>query len=393
MLNKELYHYPAAPGASENYSFLTSIIEARDTTEQRRRMRVRPRMSIRYQIPLNKCNAAEVDALISKAIGSGSALPRWHRSTTVESVDSETGVVTVARNLPLDVMEGSFLSVDGDVFPVSSISAERRSVILDTTGYPDISFPIGCAVVPLWVCMLSPTNNQNASSPISGVTEVDGGRVVGAEAVPPDAPDSTLPVLTVDNLDIMTMRPRWASERSISTEWARDDADYGVGYVGYHLRAKAPIKMRNYEYLLSGVDEIDWMINFFWRQYGRQRRFVMPQWGIDHDIISETHDGLSISINGSNFGIQATRVNCAYLMTTSPVDGKNHFLPILSIAPDTVSDTTTITLAHGAPNYTVLESKRTTFCSTVRFASDSIDVTYINSNTATVAFGTMEVKV
>lgn len=393
MPNKSLHEFPAMPGASERWSFLTSIIESRDTSEQRRRMRARPRQEINYTLTATKAEASEVTSLVSKAMGYGAALPRWHRSATI--VAHHDNHITLSRQLPPDVHKGSFLSIGGVIHKVYEVEAGRRGFLMELVGWPDGGYPDGTEVVPLWECALGMSQEELIKSPIVTQIKINGQKVVGSSDIislnPPNE-GAEAPVISFDGMEVLLVRPSWASDRTVSTTWARSVLDFDIGIVSYRLLAESSKRMRSFRFLLKGVSEIDFVTAFFWRQYGRQKRFIMPQWGIEPNIINLSSNRMVITISGSNYGSDATPMNSSYFMTTNPSDGSIDVCEVSDVSSDMINDATIITLKQPfTGKYLPTKSIRSCFCSIVRLASDDLDINYTGADVASIEIGTMEV--
>lgn len=383
----------SAPGARESYEFSTSIIMARDGSEQRRRMRLKPRQSISYEAPVNDSNAREIEAVVRKAIGFGDVVPLWHRSTT-SLISTFPGAILTNEPLPIDCQTGSFIMIAGDVYEVLDVPAgyDRKRFSVLPTDWPSGGYPSGSEIVPVWECALSQSQSESLTSQLNGRIAIEAERVVSGDyefsrwygAFP-------LPALVVDGMEVLLERPSWASDRSVEMSWLRDDLDVGIGVKNYRRLADVSRATRSFGYVLSD-DRIDGLIAFFIRQGGRQKRFICPSWDVEVNANTFAGNMMSMTIVGSTFGQNANAVNAGYLMTSHPATKELSITKIASVTADTINNLTTLTFsAPWSLEYSPLQSARTSFCSTVRFAADSISATFERNGLASLELSTYEV--
>lgn len=283
------------------------------------------------------------------------------------------------------------------IHKIYDVATGRREFLMELVGWPDGGYPDGTEVVPLWECALGMSQEELIKSPLVTQIKINGQKVVGSSDLislypPPEHKGTEGPAKAFDGMEVLLVRPSWASDRTVSTTWARSVLDFDVGVVSYRRLAESAKRMRSFRFLLKDVAEVDWMTVFFWRQYGRQKRFIMPQWGIELNIINLSSNGRVITISGSNYGSDATPMNSSYFMTTSPLDGSVDVREVLDVSSDMINGATIITLKHPFNwEYFPTKSIRSCFCSIVRLASDDLDINYTGAGVAIIEIGTMEV--
>lgn len=380
----------SAPGAKENYEFSTSIITARDGSEQRRMMRLKPRQSISYEVPVNDTNAREIECVIRKAIGYGDLIPLWHRSTTT-LISTFPGAILTNEPMPVDFQIGSIVLIAGVAYEVLTVTDRKQFSVLPTD-WPSGGYPSGSTVVPAWECALSDSQSESLTSQMTGRIAIDAERVMSPDyELSRWASTFPQPPIVIDGMEVLLARPSWASDRSIELSWLRSDLDYGIGVKTYKRLAEASRATRSFGYVMSD-DAIDNLIAFFIRQFGRQKRFICPSWDVEVRANTFAGDMMSMTIVGSSFGESANQVNAGYLMTSHPATNELSITKLASVTSDTINNLTTLTFsAPWALEYSPLQSSRTSFCSTVRFATDSISATFDRKGLASLELSTHEV--
>ncbi|MDQ0317726.1 hypothetical protein [Amorphus orientalis] len=251
------------------------------------------------------------------------------------------------------------------------------------------AFPAYSTVHPVLFghCRVEPRSvrysNRVASLPVT--FEV----IPGSEIFEPTAPGFTL-----DGLEVLEIKPNWASSPSMTYSFPREVIDYGYGRIGNHIPYDFPARIMKYEYLARDPGEVKYITDFFMRKRGRRNSFLVPTWEDDVPYQAIGGNGRQIVIADPTFGAIYTGSTVFRRILLRMTDGRLLYFKIESITslPETGSSVITTVERMPIEEISPATLQGISWVLPVRFGSDRLDVDWVTGSSAQVAltFQTLE---
>jgi hypothetical protein len=252
----------------ERLEWLTDVIEAHDSTEDRTPLRSMPRRSLEYRLTLNGHPAARLDALLWRWQAGQYVLPIWtdpqHLAAELSMGASTIPAVTAGYDFS---GPGQAVLWAGDaaheIVQVQSVGASSLTLSVPTAS----AWPAGTRLYPARLARL---DEKVASPRITGtVAQATVRWEIDPALITPIAGTTTY-----RSIEVFERRPNWIAELPLEYHRKVRRLDYALGAVEVDDHAGIPITLRDYRTLLRDRADIA-----AWRGWlsARQGRYA-PVW-------------------------------------------------------------------------------------------------------------------
>lgn len=373
----------------ERVSWLTTVLRKRDGSEQRIRLRQRPRRTIEYATLIGGDDELDMrrrhDALLWSGQPEEVMVPFWPDAFTLTAnLNSGSSTFSVAAALlqfngrDLDNSD-SYLMFwkDYKTYEVVKVTALTFNIdfhILSFETNTVTTWPKGTVVVPARRCLHDPTMNGDVFASDLQATKVKFEVMVptvaptqGRRAIAPtaDAYRST-DVLADPGMDGTNTR---ALERVMSR------VDFTTGKFSYDSIQAAPFGSLDINISLEGKSEIANFLGWLNVRQGRQKAFWLPTWEQDFENVAATDTDI---FTADSFGYTA-----AYNVTESRRDiafingdGTMDYRRITDSEDDDTTETFTVDSDLPDP----LAPERTSFLRFCRLDQDEVELSWITTD-------------
>ena len=321
-------------GPLTEYTFITSIVESYNGTEQRMAMRDRPRQSITYTFRKGDGNAdieepyyAEAQAfehVMFDSIGRVFALPVWEDRTILTAAVAATDTVINLVTAGLDIQEGELLLLwrdwnDNEAQAISSFTASTVTVASPFVGAFTIENTV---VLPTWTAFIDDNVSQTIGKLDTALWRTRFVRRI--ERVVPNAVSPILP----DDFDGLPIWPRrWGiTGNTIGRAWNRNIQEVGneLGFISRSFRKTVPKRAHSQLYVeLRGRADFEQFRSFILALKGKQKIFWLGMQFNQFNLQATTvAGGGSIRVFNnfySNFVAERAYFNLINIVTTGEV--------------------------------------------------------------------------
>lgn len=360
------------------YDFRTEILTSRSKREQRRALRQKPRLSLRYSAIVNEDTYRVFVREMASWQHKFFWMPEWTRfvRTTVQAFPG--GTVVSLDEIPSWVEEDRaivFVFEDGaSAYTVASISGNQ--VTLDSQ--IEAVIPSGAKVYPALPGHVP--DQVSTRQPLARTSRI----IVDFEVAPGLAYDiaALSPGTMFDGLEVFDWRPNWAQQPTVSFESYLEKVDYGFGRATYFTPTDFNTRLNQLTFLAQTREQADQLLAFFCRMRGQRGEFYAPTFTHDIEVFEDIDElETTMVVEGEDFanaysGDSVNRAICIRLD-----DGTQVHRKVTSI--DAVDGNSVVTV--DVPWDLDIPTSRILMVSWMprwRFASDQMTVEWITDEVA-----------
>ncbi len=382
----------------ERLSWLTSVLRKRDGSEQRIRLRQRPRRTWEYTALLGGYDELDqrrrFDALLWSGQSDEIMVPFWPDAFTL-SANLASGSTTLLTLPKLDGYDldnsDSYLMFWQDhltyeVLKISStgISAEGPPGHVTFETATVNTWLKGTVVVPARRCLHDPTMSSNvfASDLQEPTCKFE---VIIPTAAPTQGYRAITPSLdTYRDADVL-LDPGMDGTNTRTLERIMSRIDFNVGQFKNDSIQAAPFGALDINVSLEGKAEIANFLGWLNMRWGRQKGFWLPTWEKDFDNLELTDTDV---FTADSFGYTAaydlaeSRRDIAFINA----DGSMDFRRITASEDDDTTETFTVDSDLPDP----LEPERASFLRYCRLDQDEIELSWITTEDVTTTLKARE---
>lgn len=285
IIGSRVVTFPFAPDWSrkvvERISYLTDILEARDGTEQRIRMRALPRWSTEYTV----LEGGEAMNLLDSMLAGWGArtflVPVWWMKTPLVTPMGGGAVNARCDTAGRGFVQGGMAVVWQDAFRYEAFDIATIAPDGLTFSKPSTRSFMDGHVIPARMCRLA-----GAEGALSAVTSSLAEASFNFEAERPDDVPAGTSADTIDGRDVFPFRHDWSSPRKRTVRWSVNSYDTGTGLpirAMRHGRHSDGLEARNA--LFGSIAEAEAFKGWVARQHGRAKSFYAL---IDEDQLVPT---------------------------------------------------------------------------------------------------------
>lgn len=328
-----LFPFPPnwAKPLAETLEWKTDVLRAHDGSEQRRSLRVLPRMGLEYDFMIKGDDARLFESLMWGRQARMFAVPMWMDMSSL-TASASIGASTIALN----TTDLGFANEGVVCIYRSPTVFEIALANIVSAGQITLQVPLakawlaGDRVYPVLI----------GKPPSSLPTQRHSGQVLSGRASFVSSPDlNSFPVpnavapVIYDGLEVVTVQPNW--KRAIGNTWAHEfeTQDTGVGAVRWLQTEVAGRITRPYAWLLKSRADISAFRSFVWRMRGQSKTCWIPSWHDDFIVVTTTGvNGSTLTVKGTHFathvGVDAARDRIVITLT----DGSTLYRKITGIS-------------------------------------------------------------
>lgn len=357
--------YCAMIGMRENISFLTDVMEAFNSTEERIKLRVLPRQTLSYSYPMGRNRMAHAFNVEYGAIRKQWAIPMWAEWQLVGEVLADAVSIT-CDTVQFDLRSDSLalLYTSDTIWQVVEIGSITPTEIEVTNS---LIHQVGGRLIPLRIGriegdILKAINNIFSLDQINYYVDQ-------AQDIEPETPEQYLGEDIYFNCPLLQGD---AIQRAISQR--NDLVDFDLGLID----SFAPWVNSRYSWPLRTVLMNPFNIreyrDFIYRRAGRYRRFWMPSFEKNIRLVSTGYITTTILIKNDGFMDDIVRNNIAIKKT----DGTWSTNVVSS--PTIIGENIQLTLSTSL-GYDASLIDRISYLGLYRLDSDNIELNWIKSRT------------
>lgn len=365
-----------APGAVESIAYLTDVMTADDSTEDRVALRTKPRISWSYKIPLRAWQEAEALNTLYGGIRSDWALPIWADSQTVGNV---SGVTIDCDTTLYDLRSASTaMLVSGDDYQLVEIqTVDSNGVTLYSAADP-MSDAI---LIPVRQATLRGNAVKSGTSKTSEVDLTFDINVDDVVALHAEAPSQ------YSGSDVYTDEPKMPGSTTTFTLSQREDVtDFDLGPISKRTTWSTPRYARAWRYVLRTRAEIHDYRTWLQRRQGRYRAFYAATYEANFRVKGSGLITTALSFESDSFVDWAAGRSH---LVIEDVNGQ-YYLKGISGAAQVDSTTAQVTL-DSALNLLVGNVKRVSWLGLCRLDTDMVEITWLGGGLAESVLPVLEI--
>jgi hypothetical protein len=291
--------YPAESPVKETLEFLTDVIEAYDSTEQRIQLRLLARQSFDYSIPLKPQLFAEAFNAQYGAMRSNSwIVPYWAESQYVGDVaNAATQILCQTQYYAFSHLAYALLAnVCGSyqVVQINDVLSDRITLQSATTAAISSAFLMPARVGWIQGDIDMPTTGYNAKQSLTFVIS-DNPTVFASVPAQYNSNDIYF--------DIPFLANGW-NENRLSQH--QEIIDMSLGIVANRSHWTRPRYSKPWRFILRDIGEVWAFRDFFWRRAGKYRAFWFPTFDNNFRVTSTGTITSSIAVMLDSYSSYAT---------------------------------------------------------------------------------------
>lgn len=379
-------------GFTEQYTWNTTVLRARDGVEQRFGLDSSPRKSLAYDtLAVGGSDAAMLRATLMGWHERFFALPVWADISLLTSAISAG-----ATSIPVDTTDRNFfvggiilLRRDDRRFETGEITSVNPGSI-ELAREIQFDWPAGSAAFPVNLGHL-PSSAKLSSQTDSMIS----GRVnFSADIGKTDTSLlNSVPPHTYGGLEFLLRKPNWGKAVELTSESDFQVVDFDRGLDEYLARSIAEHTYR-YEFVLNGKSDIQAFKDFLGRRNGKRVPFYMPTWQTDIETVAPIQagsTGVVIKNNGYHAYLKDHKGAAGVYIITS--DGSTYARIITGSSLNIVSDEITLSIdSELGVQYLPAEVVMVSYLAKCRLATDSVRIDFLTPTVARVQLPIMWVN-
>ncbi len=300
-------------GVTERMEWMTDVVRARGSAEQRIIVRDTPRLSLDFNFLLKGNQAALLDNLMWRNAWRRFYTPYWPLASALDA-DALSGSSTIS----LDTTDrhfrqgGLLVLTDGEGSKVEPRYSEALNPSSISVSFPlSVTWPAGTIVIPAGEAVLQGGFETKSEYATANLMRSKMGFDFDPAANPILMSTGTV-AATYRSVEILLAEPNWASKGSYDLKHYMKTVDFGTGpisvpdtdIVGENPYARQPVEMHTYEWFLKGRSAITSFRQFAMRRKGRAVSFWCPSWKSDFELLATVANGASAFTTKFNYAPQ-----------------------------------------------------------------------------------------
>lgn len=384
--------WPFSPNWSDGYSmtleYRSEVITSYEGDEQRRSLRQAPRKSISFSSLVTGDTWRQFLRHMSSWQQRSTMVPEFGRPSRLTAA-----VAAGATFLPM--VRSQWINA-GDIVtlhqgrPTGNKSTVRTVESVSDSGVTltapiDMAWAAGSRVYPTLTGRMATRINTDMHSNNTATVSVEFAADPGIEA---DI-DIGVPAVVHLGREVLLRRPNWGGSVSPEFEAVIDTLDYGVGRLDRQNPIPFNTRYHKAEFLGIKAADVTGIENFFRRQRGQVGEFFMPTFTEDLIAKLPVDAGTSILRFAGTDVFKDYRADLTYRdIIVLKNDGTYEIKHILSIytVDDLIGNDTVMQFTEGwVSGFTLAQVKMICWMPLWRFASDSLTIAWVTSESAQVA--------
>jgi hypothetical protein len=373
----------------ERIGWLTDVIRKRDGSEQRIRLRQKPRRTLEYNGLIGGQDELEqrrrFDAQVWASQNGQIMVPIWSDATELTAQvnsGSSSFILPQATCTGYDYASGAYVMFWRDyktyeVVKITQLNQGTGNVSLETNTVS--TWPAGTRVMPARLGLFDPIVSANLWA-----TDIKSTVVKFELLTPTTAPTyfyrNIAPSLDSYRSTDVFNAPGLDGNNTLSVDRTMQRIDFGVGQFANDSIQLAPFHGVDCNLEPNGRTEIANLLGWFDSRVGRQKAFWLPTWDRDFDPVVSI---AAAQFTASSFGYTAnyTHKESRRDIALINADGSMSYRRITASSDD--GTTETFTTDTNLPSLTNLE--RTSFLRYLRLDHDDIELTWETTEDLSVA--------
>ena len=289
-----------ADGLMERLEWLTDVIQAYRGEEQARALRLNPRHILEFSVMVEGPARRHLEAALWNWGARVWALPLWH-----DGVDLHAPLSAGASSVPIvptlrDFRGGTLALIMGETprdYEVVEVDAANPAelVLARPTAR---AWPTGTRIYP------ARTARVEGDAALARFTGRASSLRLRFEMVEPAEWTADAGATTYRGYPVLTTRPDWSEEPTLTLERKLAVLDSQVGPASYDDEADMPLTEQRMRWLLDGRAEIDAHRKLLFALRGKQRRIWVPTWTEDFVVIAPVGSAdLALDIEWCGFSL------------------------------------------------------------------------------------------
>ncbi len=283
VFGKRIVTWDIPPNWSQPYqvthSFKTEVLVSQDGTEQRLALRNRPRLGYAYTALLHGDRSRDASRLLSTWQNQRFAMPDWAYGVHTRGSVLGGAELSVDEMLPVFAPGELVIVIDNGVAQSFEIEAvdEETSTLRFTSPLAQ-AFSSSAILYP-GVRVRSESSIQSPRF-TSAVGTMQVRFMLAHISKRLELQD---PPKTWRGLELFERKPNWGEQATVDFVFDYDERDSGRGYFDGIASHLSPKSTRKQSFTLYSRDEVEELMQFFYRCKGRRGEFYAPTW--DEDIV------------------------------------------------------------------------------------------------------------
>lgn len=372
----------------ETFKFKTDVLTAWDGTEQRRKLRSKPRFEINYSGLLRGDSLTLIQSVLHNWQNKTFALPHWLDSSDLK-VDTPIGslsFVVDTRFKSFDVSEYVYIESptgEGETLGISSVGLDVIAIKTQTSKY----FPAGSKIYPVLNMLIGDTVDYSMKTDNTGIIDVSFQADTLTQRVDMHSGDNPVST-TYDNYEVYPFKHNWNTDVKIQSVSNTNVVDFEL--VKRIVEKGVTLNILHIETLLRSRSDINKFKAFIDRRSGRHTAFMLPtdlssftlteDYTTNNPIIMFKNNGISTHLNNKQPYVRIKLKNGNVYFRRIMMFRENSPLVAVGTLDSVIPETFT-------PN----QVAKITECKIVRLASDDIVIRYTSDTVAKVGLKLQEV--
>lgn len=370
-----------ARGIDDSLEWNTSVLTSFDGSEQRIRMRSKPRRRLEYDFTVTKTDTQRFDNILWGWQNRMFAVPQWMYGSALTAQ-----AVAGTTSLSLSTTDRGFIAGEIAVLYASPSSYEVVEVATVSSGTLALTratintWPVGTKVYPATISKFEgdvPVQRQTSSVLTGHASFLANPAVTDPYVITAAATD------TYNGKEIILKQPDWAGGVDNSSQYPVDAVDYSIGRLDMSITRDTPVLMKRYRWLLKSRAEVRSFRSFLGRLQGMLNSVYIPSW---HDDLTMSQ---SISAGATTiffydrdfYTLVGNDPARAHLMIRTRNNG-NFVRPISSVGRTGNEVSFGITTALGVA-LTPADILAVHYVGLYRLAADRVSITWMTDSIAT----------
>ncbi len=375
----------------ESWEYLTSIIRKKNDTEQRARLRLKPRKSVKFTSLVQGNDQAQLNNIFHGWQARLFAVPLWAEVTHTTTEITAGGSAFSILDTNLSYHEGMLIAIydDNNSFEMIEIQTIVGAEITLTNGTIN-SWPTGTKVVPLNTGRINTT--QNIKQLTDNVSQVS--PLFNCDPVSTRTNfDGTVQPLTYNNRELWLRPINWRSDRKNLSMAEVDQVDSQTGGLRTFPLMGFSAQTKNNNYSLYTRDDIKLIKEFVERVKGRYKAFYTPTYDMDFIPVSGIPSGsAAIDVKDNSYRNFVDQHGARKHLYLELYNGQYYTLEIASNL-DLEDGTQRISFSSSPVDEILIEDiKLMSILMYARLASDTIQFRYLSTDSVECTLNCVSVK-
>jgi hypothetical protein len=362
----------------ETWKYVTNIISAENDSEQRIALRVRPAISVAWNVlGMDLGEAGRLAALLYTNTNNRWYVPLWYSRRVATSVAGTVYTLTDMVGTVFEVGKYALVWRHSDQWDAMTVTAVTGTTVT-LTG--EVSFPhVGAIVVPLAIGSMQAQNQISRTNIASGF-----GVTFDLDRTNTAIPTEAAPAQLFEGMEVLNIHP--STTGSEDEQWTQSSERSGgeLGPVIYRPLGPTPVVAHPKTWVLTSNAEIAGFRGWLAARRGRWRRLWIPTYTDDLSVVAPIASGAnSVDIAyfgyGESFFLAPSRQRIAILVPPETV------LPFRVTGVSNPSAFVERLALSGSFTQALPQTTRCSFLVLARLTSDDVAIEHFAPGAATVS--------